>query len=173
MNDAELRVELERHHAASYGWALSCCARNAVEAEDVLQTAYLRILEGRAPYEGRSAFRTWLFAVIRRTAADDRRRRMLRQLGLARYERARPVDDRPTPPTLALERSETQAAFQAALARLPRRQKEVLHLVFYQDLTIEEAAEVMGVSLGSARQHYARGKDRLRKHLKGTEMSNG
>ena len=42
------------------------------------------------------------------------------------------------------------------------RQAEVLHLVFYQDLTINEAAQIMDVGIGSARQHYERGKARLR-----------
>ena len=51
------------------------------------------------------------------------------------------------------------------LSRLPARQAEVLHLVFYQDLSLAGAAEIMGVSLGSARTHYERGKARLRELL--------
>jgi RNA polymerase sigma factor (sigma-70 family) len=53
----------------------------------------------------------------------------------------------------------------AALKQLPARQRDVLHLVFYQELTIAAAADVIGVSIGSARVHYERGKARLRQIL--------
>src|SRR5438874_3179378 len=82
MNIAELKDELERLHSASFGWALSCCRRDRTEAEEVLQTVYLKILEGKACYRGESSLKTWLFAVIRKTAATEYRRRLLRTLRL-------------------------------------------------------------------------------------------
>ena len=65
----------------------------------------------------------------------------------------------------ALIVDESNASLIAALSKLSGRQREVLHLVFYQDLTIAEAATVLGVTLGSARVHYERGKARLRELL--------
>ena len=49
----------------------------------------------------------------------------------------------------------------AALRQLARRQREVLELVFYHDMTIEQAGAALHISTGSARVHYTRGKKRL------------
>jgi len=43
----------------------------------------------------------------------------------------------------------------------------VLHLVFAEDFTVEGAAAVMGIGVGSARTHYDRGKKRLKALLGG------
>src|SRR2546430_11253514 len=85
MDEFEVRTQLEQHHAASFGWAMSCCARNVAEAEDVLQMAYLKILQGKARFDGRASFRTWLFAVVRKTAAEQRRRSLFHNLQLRHY----------------------------------------------------------------------------------------
>ncbi len=166
MTAAELDAELERHHPESFGWARSCCRGNRSEAEDVLQASYLKVLDGRARFDGRSSFKTWLFGVIRLTAAEERRSRLLRRWWQARPSgpASDPVDPAPDPAT-ALERSDTAYRLRAALARLAERQRAVLHLVFYQDLSIQEAAVVLGIAVGTARVHYERGKRRLRRLL--------
>lgn len=167
MDENQLRMQLEQHHSASYGWAMSCCSQVPEMAEDVLQAAYLKILQGRARFHGRAAFKTWLFAVIRLTAADEIRRHWLRQWRLIGREQAKDVQlpERGE----RLDESARLNAFQQALARLPGRQKEVMHLVLYQELSLQEASEVMGVSLGSARTHYDRGKRNLRARLEKSE----
>jgi RNA polymerase sigma-70 factor, ECF subfamily len=154
---AELEQQIAALHPASFAWALACTRWNAADAEEVLQSVYLSILEGRAKFDGRSAFKTWLFAVVRNMAARARRRRWLEarapwKLFLSGTA-AEPVD-----PVTAEERG---ARVRRALGTLPARQREVLDLVFFHEMTVEQAAEVMDVSTGTARTHYHRGKLRL------------
>ncbi len=156
--------DLEALHPACFGWALGCCGWNREEAEDVLQTVYLKVLDGRARFDGHSSLKTWLFAVIWRTAAERRRRQWLFDLISARLLRLPSAPPAPDPGSIA-DASETGEQLRAALQKLSARQRELLHLVFYQDVTIEEAATVLGISVGSARTHYHRGKARLRRLL--------
>jgi RNA polymerase sigma factor (sigma-70 family) len=166
MDISELRDELERLHGPSFGWALSCCRRDHAEAEEVLQTVYLKILEGKARYRGESNLKTWLFAVIRKTALTAQRKSLLRALkSKARSNHATERTSFVGEPAAEFERSEVRERFQRALECLPARQREALHLVFYEDLSVREAADVMCVSIGTARQHYERGKKRLRELL--------
>lgn len=162
MNETEVRQELEKHHAAGFMWALHCCLQNRLEAEDVLQTAYLKILEGKAVFGGKSTFKTWFFSVIRMTARESRRRRRL--FKLVGIGNAQSIPS-PEHPEKQRERAETIEVFRRALCRLPRRQQQVLELVFYHDLTIKETAQVLDISLGSSRTHYERGKKRIRKRM--------
>jgi RNA polymerase sigma-70 factor (ECF subfamily) len=160
MDEAELRVQLERAHTDCFGWAMACCRRDPDDAEEVLQTVYLTVLDGRAHYDGRSTFRTWLFGVIRRTAQSERHKTWLRGLLLLR-EADGLKPESPAPPDADVERDSSRDGLRHALGLLAARQREVLQLVFYHYMTVDEAAAVMGVSVGSARTHYARGKARL------------
>ena len=155
MTPADIRAEIERLHPAGFAWSMACCGRNREKAEDVLQTSYLKILDGRARFEGRSTFRTFLFGVIRRTAAEDRRRTALAGLFLLRDAK------RPTPAADGDAPSVERLAFRAALARLPRRQREVLELVLSFGMTVQESAATLSISPGAASVHYGRGKKRL------------
>ena len=148
-------------HPKAYAWAEQCCGFAPELARDVLQESYLKVLEGRAVFHGRSAFKTWLFAIIRHTALDhfreqERHRKTLEDLKAARDQENEPVYGEG-------EGKRMKHLF----AQLSGRQQEVMSLVFYHGMTLEGAAEVMGVTVGSARTHYARGKERLKTMLQG------
>src|SRR3989454_123701 len=104
MSPDALELELERLHAAACGWALACCAGDRAAAEDALQASYLKILDQSARFDGRASFRTRLFGVVRRTAAEQRRRAALRRLLPLAVLDAAP-DGRPDP-AAALARAE-------------------------------------------------------------------
>lgn len=169
MDRADLGQLLEEYHNAAYGWALYCCRGDHEEAQEVLQIVYLRILENKAPFSGQSSFKTWLFAVIRRTAGNARRRlgRRLKQL----EETFRKLPGLKPDSFDKVYRSQMEIQIATLLSGLSARQRQVLQLVFYHDLTIEEAARVMGVSTGSARTHYHRGKSHLRRQIEKLGMS--
>src|SRR5215213_476038 len=128
METPELKAEVEKLHPASFGWALHCCRHNRAEAEEVLQTVYLKVFQGNAAFRGECKLQTWLFAVIRKTAISERRKHLLRTLRSI----ATSDNDLNSQPDFEFERSEMQQRFKQALARLPARQRETLHLVFYQ-----------------------------------------
>ena len=166
MND-ELAASLGALHADAFGWALHCCGGNGSRAEDVLQNAYLKVLQGTATTNGSATLKTWWFGVIRFTAQEEFRRTARRESLLGRLlhqflpDAAEAADSMPSP-ARQIELSERAADLQALLAQLPERQAEVLHLVFYQDLSLSEAAGILKLTVGSVRQHYERGKTRLR-----------
>lgn len=133
--------------------------------------SYHKVLDGRARFDGRSSFKTWLFGVIRLTALDQRRwtwRRWYRSAPLSEAEHR----EQTGPATLdRMVADERRAEVRAALDGLAQRQAQVLRLVFYHDLCLDEAAAVMGVSPGTARTHYERGKERLRRQLRAASAS--
>lgn len=168
MNEDEIRGELEKLHKESFGWTMSCCRRDSSEAENVLQTVYLKVLEGKARFDGRASFKTWLFSVIRLTAIEERRRKWRRWLKIEKYEK-HTANTSQVNVDKEIYQSEMSDLLRRLLSELPKRQREVLQLVFYHELSLREAADVMGVSLGTARTHYERGKQKLRRLMGVTE----
>lgn len=156
----DLRDELSRTHPGAFAWAVRCCRGDRDEAEDVLHAAYSKVLDGRARFDGGSTFRTWLFGVIRMTAREQRRWHWLRFTRLERWWQSTRDDDPPSPDPP--DTDDRIPALRAALGQLSKRQQEVLHLVFHDSLTIQDAATVLKMPVGTARTHYERGKARLR-----------
>lgn len=152
-------------HAAAYGWALSRADFDQAEAQDILQNVYVLILEGKASFRGESALKTWLFALIQNVARSRRRR--LRNRARAWLAVAQPAPAAPPhgEPHRAASDAQVTTRVQTALDALPTRQRDIVELVYYRDLSVAQAARVLGVSRGSASQHFARAKQALSGHL--------
>lgn len=151
MNRTQLDHLLKLHHKDAYLWARQCCSFNDDLAKDVLQQVYLKILEGKAKLNDEEKAKTWIFSIIRYTAIDQ-----LRKTGkFFSIEGDEEIAD--------IEEEVDLTDYKAIINLLPRMQQEVILMVFYHQMTIEQSAEVLQVSLGTARTHYERGKKNLKK----------
>ncbi|MFD2034255.1 RNA polymerase sigma factor [Belliella marina] len=139
----------ELHHEA-YLWSRQCCGFDEELAKDVLQHVYLKIWEEKAKYRAESKVKTWLFSVIRFTALEWLKRDQKTVSLNADFDLAEP------------DKIPEATSHEELIQMLPERQKEILLLVFYHQMTLEKAAEVMEVTLGTARVHYDRGKKKLK-----------
>jgi RNA polymerase sigma-70 factor (ECF subfamily) len=71
---AHMRQQLAALHEQAWKWSLACCNHDHEQSMEVLHDVYLKILDGRATFGGRSTFKTWLFGVIRMSARNHRRK---------------------------------------------------------------------------------------------------
>ena len=134
---------------------------DAAEAEDVAQEAMLRAWR-QAPRwtPGQARFDTWLHRVGLNLCYDRLRRRR----EIATDVLPDRIDDGPAPDR-GLLAAETGAQVQAALARLPERQREAIVLCHYQELGNIEAAALMEISVEALESLLSRGRRALRAAL--------
>ncbi len=150
MNQKTLDLLLKSHHREAYLWARQCCGFDSELAKDVLQLTYLKILEGKAKLNDPAKAKTWLFSIIRYTAVDE-----LRKVG-----KLVSLDE--SPELVDLPDTVDYTDYEGIIKLLPTMQQQVILMVFYHQLTIEQSAEVLQIQLGTARTHYARGKKKLK-----------
>lgn len=130
---------------------------DAAEAEDVTQEALLRLWKQAAHWdEGRAQAATWLYRVVANLCTDKLRQR-----------RTEPLDDVNTPadpaPSAAarMQDGARHDALQAALLRLPDRQRQAVVLRHIEGLANAEIAEILDVGVEAVESLTARGKKAL------------
>ena len=162
-------VELQAYHIARYAlW-------DREAALDVVQDSMLRLVE-RYARKPACEWPALFFTIVRNRINDVRRTRQL-HAGVAKVvgffrndddaeEIPEPTvaDPGNTPEQALLERS-TRAQIDAAMRALPERQRQVLILREWQELSVKETAQALGCSEGTVKQHHFRALAALRKSL--------
>jgi RNA polymerase sigma-70 factor (ECF subfamily) len=130
------------------------CSRH--DAEDVLQTAFVRIVRKRRYLANAQSLNGYVFRIARNEAASFARLRRRRNSG-DQWLEAVETDARP---------QECAEELQAALARLPQEQREIVVLKIYRDKTFQEIGEMLELSPNTAASRYRYGIEKLRGILK-------
>ncbi|HET7481593.1 MAG TPA: RNA polymerase sigma factor [Actinomycetota bacterium] len=144
--------------------------RDAAEAEDVTQEAFVRAFYALPRFRDGSPFRPWLLTIVA-NQARNRRRASGRRLELA--QRAAEVrasgDAAPSPEAAALE-DERHHRLIAALDSLREQERTAVALRYLIGLDEREMAEVMRCRPGTVKSRLSRGLDRLRDVLEGESI---
>ncbi len=93
-----------------------------------------------------------------------------RAIDLWRRAQRRRHHDNTARPAESIHRTEEQSALRQALVKLPKRQREVVALRYFLDLSEREIASALGCSTGSVKQHASRGLAALRRALKDEDL---
>jgi RNA polymerase sigma-70 factor (ECF subfamily) len=152
-----LRLLFELHRSKVYGLSWRMLG-SPHDAEDALQEVYLKVFDRIKNYRGDSAFSTWLYRMTTNHCLDVlRRRKVVPFLG---FEKAPEVEDR-TAEGAVMDLG-LSPAVRRALAKLPEKQRACLLLRETQDLSYEEIAQALEITVGTVKSNLHRAKEVLK-----------
>jgi RNA polymerase sigma-70 factor (ECF subfamily) len=132
--------------------------RNVHDADDLLQLALERALRHLQQWQAGTRLDSWMYGILKNAWIDELRSRGRREQLFSDPAQAESVVDRTADASGTL-------AIQQALAQLPDEQRLAVALVLIEGLPYKEAAQVMGVPVGTLTSRLARGREALQQLL--------
>lgn len=145
---------------------------SAADAEDVAQDVFLRVHRARESYQPTARFSTWIHRItvnasLNRIRSRKARRKIGSEMPMT-AEGATAADAVPADELGAherMERDELSVVLRAIVDRLPERQRTALLLNKYQDLSYEEVAATMELTVSAVKSLLTRARNNVRREL--------
>lgn len=163
---------LARFQQAVYNLAFRLSS-NPGDASDVVQEVFLKVFRNVGHFRHQSSLKTWIYRITVNEAHNQRRwffRHRSREVGLDDETDegcSRTVADTGRSPFDCAFDREKHVLIENALARINPLFREVVVLRDVEDLSYEEIAEVLQISLGTVKSRIMRGREALREELTG------
>lgn len=153
-------ILVRRHSNKFYSLAFRYLT-NREEAEDVVQLAFLKLWEQPDKYNPNknAGFTTWFYRVVVNLCLDHLKKPK-EVSGVEELENMQGDDLESTDEKIA--RAKLQADLEKAINNLADRERDALNLCFYEELSHEEAAKIMGCSIKALRSLLMRAKEKLK-----------
>lgn len=151
--------------------------KNADDAADLTQEAFIRLFRTLPQYNGESRFTTWLYRLVVNLCRDELRRRG-RQAPIVpptpdddEFDALHTVadSDRLIDPAQSLDLNQLRLEVRRALEQLEPHYRLVLTLYYFEDLKYTDIAEILDLPLNTVKSHIRRGKERLAQLLQADE----
>jgi RNA polymerase sigma factor (sigma-70 family) len=154
----------DRHYDGIHGFVAR--RLGAALADDVAAETFLIAFDRRRRYDvGHADARPWLYGIASNLVARHRRAEVRRYRALARAGESQATDGHGDGVAGRLDAQALRARLAAALAEIAGRDREVLLLVAWAQLSLEEAAQALGIPAGTARSRLHRARRRTRAAL--------
>jgi len=148
-----MRLLYARHSGRIYRFALRFIADENL-AEDLVNEVFLAVWQQAKGFEGRSQVSTWLLGITRRKALQAARRRSSDSSdGLLEA-----IEDASDNPEIVLQKKQNSSFLSKCLGNLSAAHREVINLVYYNEKSVDEVADIIQVSRNTVktRMFYAR-----------------
>jgi RNA polymerase sigma-70 factor (ECF subfamily) len=153
----------ERHKDRVYSVALYFFGGDEATASDVTQQVFLKLFTRITQFHGEAEFTTWLYRLTTNLCLDEqRKRRRVQQFGEG-FELREPRRGGTQEESLA--RSEVAHSVKRAVAALKPKLRVVMLLKYFEELSYEEIAGVLGLSKGTVASRLNRGHKALARRL--------
>jgi RNA polymerase sigma-70 factor (ECF subfamily) len=153
-----IRLLFERYANALLAYSTELTGSRSA-AEEIVQETMLRAWRHAGKLSSGVGVRSWLMTVARNLAIDRARARAARPTEITGTDYLGPVlADHADPVAIAVD-------MRAALRALPAKHREVLVELYYQDRTVGEAAEALGIPVGTVKSRAHHALRNLREHL--------
>lgn len=161
---------IDRYEQPVYGLVYRLVG-NQPDARDVVQEVFLKVFRGVNSFRERSSLRTWIYRIAVNEAHNHRRwwvRHCRREISIEKDGAERnlefPPDPAPSPYEQMLD-AETRTLIERALTRINPVFQTAVVLRDIQNLSYEEIAEILHVSMGTVKSRILRGREALRREL--------
>ena len=163
-----LQELIEKHQALVAGTVARMLGSNS-EVEDIAQQVFIRVWKSARRYVPRAKFTTWLLKITRNLVFNElRRAKRHAHVPLQSEPGAEeiPLKDETNPaPDASLLETELQRAIEEAIMQLPESQRMALVLRRYEQLSYEQIAEVLDLSVPAVKSVLFRARAELRTRL--------
>ncbi|WP_048810217.1 RNA polymerase sigma factor [Candidatus Methylacidiphilum infernorum] len=172
-DDEAYSLLVQRHYQAIFGAAVKML-KDRYLAEEITQKVFLQAYRAAGRYEPRAKLRTWLYTILRRLVFNQFRKKEIQSSPLV-TEKGEDRDittyQSTTSPLDHLMKQEQMEWIEKSIDGLPPRQRMAVILKSYEDLSYEEIARILGVSVPATKSLLFRARETLREAFRKWEQN--